>query len=118
MVHFPQEGLYQDVLRLVRMEGDIADIEIEGEIPAEMDGAFYRVHPDPQFAPRKAGDQFFNGDGMVTMFRFRNGRVSMKQRYAKTDKWKLENEAGHSLFGSYRNPRTDDPSVIDRKSVV
>ena len=112
MVHFPQEGLYQDVLRLVRMEGDIADIEIEGEIPAEMDGAFYRVHPDPQFAPRKAGDQFFNGDGMVTMFRFRNGRVSMKQRYAKTDKWKLENEAGHSLFGSYRNPRTDDPSVI------
>ncbi|MCL6251312.1 carotenoid oxygenase family protein [Altererythrobacter sp. KTW20L] len=112
MVHFPQEGLYQDVLRLVRMEGDIADIEIDGEIPAEMDGAFYRVHPDPQFAPRKPGDQFFNGDGMVTMFRFKDGRVSMKQRYAKTDKWKLENEAGRALFGSYRNPRTDDPSVI------
>jgi carotenoid cleavage dioxygenase-like enzyme len=112
MVHFPQEGLYQDVLRLVRMEGDIADIEIDGEIPAEMDGAFYRVHPDPQFAPRKPGDQFFNGDGMVTMFRFKGGRVSMKQRYARTDKWKLENEAGRALFGSYRNPRTDDPSVI------
>ncbi len=112
MVHFPQEGLYQDVLRLVRMEGDIADIEIDGEIPAEMDGAFYRVHPDPQFAPRKPGDQFFNGDGMVTMFRFKDGRVSLKQRYAKTDKWKLENQAGRSLFGSYRNPRTDDPSVI------
>ncbi|RIV89598.1 lignostilbene alpha-beta-dioxygenase [Aurantiacibacter xanthus] len=113
MVHFPQEGLYQDVLRLVRMEGDIADIEIEGEIPAGMEGAFYRVHPDPQFAPRAGGgDQFFNGDGMVTMFRFHDGRVSMKQRYAKTDKWKLENAAGKALFGSYRNPRTDDPSVI------
>lgn len=112
MVHFPQEGLYKDVLRLVRMEGDIADIEIEGEVPAEMDGAFYRVHPDPQFAPRKPGDQFFNGDGMVTMFRVKDGRIAMKQRYAKTDKWKLENAAGRSLFGSYRNPRTDDPSVI------
>lgn len=113
MVHFPKEGLYADVLRLVRMEGDIADIEIEGEIPAEMDGAFYRVHPDPQFAPKAGGgDQFFNGDGMVTMFRFNNGKVSMKQRYAKTDKWKLENKAGKALFGSYRNPRTDDPSVI------
>lgn len=111
MVHFPQEGLYQGVLRPVRMEGDIADVEIEGEVPPEMDGAFYRVHPDPQFAPIKAGDQFFNGDGMITMFRFRNGRIAMKQRYARTDKWKLENAAGRALFGSYRNPRTDDPSV-------
>ena len=112
MVHFPKEGLYADVLRLVRLEGDIADIEIEGEVPAEMDGAFYRVHPDPQFAPRKPGDQFFNGDGMVTMFRIKDGKVSFRQRYAQTDKWKLENAAGRSLFGSYRNPRTDDPSVI------
>ncbi len=113
MVHFPQEPIYADVLRLVRLEGDIGDIEIEGEIPAEMDGAFYRVHPDPQFAPKAGGgDQFFNGDGMVTMFRFKDGKVSFKQRYAKTDKWKLENEAGRALFGSYRNPRTDDPSVI------
>ena len=56
MVHFPKEPIYEDVLRLVRLEGDIADLEIEGELPPEMDGAFYRVHPDPQFAPRKPGD--------------------------------------------------------------
>ena len=112
MVQFPREPLYQDVLRLGRIEGDIADLEIEGEVPPEMDGAFYRVHPDPQFPPRKAGDQFFNGDGMVSMFRVRDGRVRFRQRYAKTDKWKLENAAGRALFGSYRNPRTDDPSVI------
>jgi carotenoid cleavage dioxygenase len=111
MVHFPQEPIYQDVLRLVRLEGDIADLEIEGEVPAEMDGAFYRVHPDPQFAPRKPGDQFFNGDGMVTMFRIKDGKVGFRQRYAKTDKWKLENAAGKALFGSYRNPLTDDPAV-------
>jgi carotenoid cleavage dioxygenase-like enzyme len=112
MVHFPQEPQFQDVLRLVRLEGDIADLEIEGEVPPEMDGAFYRVHPDPQFAPKYANDQFFNGDGMVSMFRIRDGRVSFKQRYARTDKWKLENMAGKALFGSYRNARTDDPSVI------
>lgn len=111
MVHFPKEPLYADVLRLGRIEGDIADLEIDGEVPAEMDGAFYRVHPDPQFAPRKPGDQFFNGDGMVTMFRVKNGRIGFKQRYAKTDKWKLENAAGKALFGSYRNPLTDAPSV-------
>lgn len=114
MVHFPQEPIYRDVLRLVRLEGDIADLEIEGEVPPDMDGAFYRVHPDPQFAPRKPGDQFFNGDGMVTMFRIGDGKVGFRQRWAKTDKWKLENAAGRALFGSYRNPLTDDPAVAGR----
>ncbi|MXP26602.1 lignostilbene alpha-beta-dioxygenase [Altererythrobacter indicus] len=111
MVHFPNSPLYQDVLRLIRLEGDIADLEIEGSIPTELDGAFYRVHPDPQFAPKYDNDQFFNGDGMVSMFRFKEGKVSFRQRYAKTEKWKRENEAGHALFGAYRNPLTDDPSV-------
>ncbi|MGC1269266.1 MAG: carotenoid oxygenase family protein [Croceibacterium sp.] len=111
MVHFPQEGLYQDVLRLVRLEGDIADLEIEGEVPAALDGAFYRVHPDPQFPPKYPNDQFFNGDGMVSMFRIKDGKIAFRQRYAQTDKWKLENAAGKSLFGQYRNPLTDDPSV-------
>jgi len=114
MVHFPEEPLYQDVLRLVRLEGDIADLELEGEVPPEIDGAFYRVHPDPQFAPLYPHDQFFNGDGMVSMFRIRDGRVSFRQRYAQTDKWKLERAAGKALFGAYRNPLTDDESVRGR----
>ena len=35
MVHFPQEPIYAEVLRLVRMEGDIGDLIIEGEVPPE-----------------------------------------------------------------------------------
>lgn len=111
MVHFPNSPLYQDVLHLGRLEGDIRDLELEGEVPADLDGAFFRVHPDPQFAPMYEDDQFFNGDGLVTQFRIKDGKVDFKQRYAQTDKWKLENEAGKSLFGVYRNRQTDDPAV-------
>ncbi len=111
MAHFPDSPLFSSVLRLIRLEGDIADLEVDGEVPAELDGAFYRVHPDPQFAPKFADDQFFNGDGMISMFRFRNGRVDFRQRYAQTDKWKLERAAGKALFGAYRNPLTDDEAV-------
>ncbi len=111
MAHFPDNPVFKDVLRLVRLQGDIGDLEIEGEVPAELNGAFYRVHPDPQFAPKFEDDQFFNGDGMVSMFRFKNGRIDFKQRYAQTDKWKLENAAGKALFGAYRNPLTDDEAV-------
>ncbi|MCW2410705.1 MULTISPECIES: carotenoid oxygenase family protein [unclassified Sphingobium] len=111
MAHFPNTFGFTGTLRPLRLQGDIHDVEIEGAIPADLDGAFHRVHPDNQFAPKFEDDQFFNGDGMVSMFRVKDGKVDFRQRYAQTDKWKLENKAGKSLFGMYRNHLTDDPSV-------
>lgn len=111
MSHFPQTRAFTESLSLIRMEADILDMEAIGEIPSQLNGTFHRVHPDQQFAPKFENDQFFNGDGMISLFRFRNGKVDFKQRYAQTDKFKLEREAGKALFGAYRNPATDDPSV-------
>ncbi len=114
MAKFPDNPGFTSVLRLIRMEGDIHDLEIEGDVPTDLNGAFYRVHPDPQFAPKFDDDQFFNGDGMVSMFRIRGGRIDFRQRYAQTDRFKLEKKAGRALFGAYRNPLTDDESVKGR----
>ena len=111
MAYFPTNPGFTGAMRPVRLQGDIVDVEIEGEVPDTLDGAFYRVHPDPQFTPKYPDDQFFNGDGMVSMFRFKGGKVDFKQRFAQTDKWKLENAAGKALFGAYRNHLTDDPAV-------
>jgi carotenoid cleavage dioxygenase-like enzyme len=108
---FPQTPSFTGFNTPSRIEADILDLHVEGAIPAELDGAFYRVQPDPQFPPRLGDDIAFNGDGMITMFRFENGRVNFRQRWAHTDKWILERAAGKSLFGAYRNPLTDDPAV-------
>ena len=58
----------------------------------------------------------FNGDGHVGAFRFANGSVDFKARYVKTDRLMTERKARKRLWGVYRNPYTDDPSVanIDR----
>jgi carotenoid cleavage dioxygenase len=114
MAHFPNTLAFSGILKPLRFEGDILDMEVEGEVPSQLNGTFHRVHPDQQFAPMFDEDQFFNGDGLISLFRFRNGRVDFKQRYAQTDKWKLERAAGKALFGAYRNPQTDDPSVKGR----
>ena len=114
MSHFPNTRGFTGTLRPLRLEGDILDIETEGDIPEQLSGSFHRVHPDAQFPPKFEDDQFFNGDGMVSLFRFRNGKVDFRQRYAQTDKWKLERAAGRALFGAYRNPLTDDDSVKGR----
>lgn len=111
MAHFPNTPGFSDTLRPIRMECDIRDLEVDGDIPTQLDGFFHRVHPDAQFPPRFEDDQFFNGDGMITQFRIKDGKVDLKQRYAQTDKFKAERAVGKSLFGAYRNPLTDDESV-------
>ena len=111
MAHFPDTPSFTGFNTPSRIEADIADLVHTGEIPRELDGAFYRVQPDPQFPPRLGDDIAFNGDGMITRFHFHDGQCDFRQRWAKTDKWKLENEAGKALFGAYRNPLTDDESV-------
>ncbi|MEZ5743299.1 MAG: carotenoid oxygenase family protein [Sphingomonadaceae bacterium] len=114
MAEFPQTPSYTGFNTPSRIEADIANLSHEGTIPAELNGAFFRVQPDPQFPPRLGDDIAFNGDGMITRFHIHDGQCDFRQRWAKTDKWKLENEAGKALFGAYRNPLTDDESVKGR----
>ena len=48
MAHYPNTPGFTGVLRPLRLEGDIFDIEVEGEVPAQLNGTFHRVHPDAQ----------------------------------------------------------------------
>jgi carotenoid cleavage dioxygenase len=45
------------------------------------------------------------------MFRIKDGHVDYRSRYVRTQRWKAQHAARKSLFGMYRNPGTDDPSV-------
>ena len=96
--------------QLFRVEMDIADCEVEGKIPAEISGAFFRVGPDAQF-PLKQGNIPFDGEGHVSRFRFENGRVSLKTRFVRNERYVAQEKAGKILFPMYRNPYLDDPSV-------
>lgn len=111
MKKFPELPIYTGFNTPSRMEVDIYDLEVEGKIPDNINGAFYRVGPDPQYPPLLGDDIYFSADGMVSMFRFQNGRVDFKCRYVRTDRFNAEREAQRALFGAYRNPFTDDPSV-------
>ncbi|HWU01450.1 MAG TPA: carotenoid oxygenase family protein [Novosphingobium sp.] len=109
---FPKTPSFTGFNTPSRVEADVQDLNVEqGAIPPQMNGAFYRVQPEHQFPPLLGDDIAFNGDGMISMFRIHDGRCDFHQRWAKTDKWKLENEAGRALFGAYRNPLSDAEAV-------
>jgi carotenoid cleavage dioxygenase len=110
---FPDEPPFSGFNAPVRVEADIYDLEVaQGEVPEQLDGTYYRVVCDRQWPPMVADDIAFNGDGMVMSFRFDRGHVDFKSRYVRTPRFEAERAARRALFGAYRNPFTDDPSVV------
>lgn len=101
----------------VRSEDDF-ELTVEGEIPRDMAGALFRIGPNPQFEPRDSNHHWFAGDGMVHGFYLEDGRARYRNRYVRTPKWRLENEAGRALFGTFGNPMTSDPGVMGQDGGV
>jgi carotenoid cleavage dioxygenase len=95
---------------LFKLEATIYDCEVEGTIPSDLNGAFYRVGPDAQY-PLHPRNIPFDGEGHVSMFRIKDGRADYMTRYVKNERWIAQNKAGRSLFPMYRNPSLDDASV-------
>jgi carotenoid cleavage dioxygenase-like enzyme len=102
-----------------RFEADLYDCEVWGQIPSDIEGTFYRMQCDFDYRP-PANEWLtgFNGDGHISRFRFANGSVDYKGRYVRTARLMTERKARKRLFGVYRNPYTDDPSVahVDRSA--
>lgn len=93
-----------------RLEGEVQDLVVLGEVPKAIDGSFYRVMCDP-FVPPHKDNVPIDGDGNISVFQFHDGRVSFKSRYIETERYKLERKANQALFGLYRNPFTHHPCV-------
>ena len=48
---FPDRPQFSGFMKPCRMEGEVMNLEVYGEIPEDIDGTFYRVMPDPQYSP-------------------------------------------------------------------
>ncbi|MBN9142338.1 MULTISPECIES: carotenoid oxygenase family protein [unclassified Novosphingobium] len=114
--NYPDTVHFQGLNRPTHIEGTAHDLYVEGEIPAEIDGIFFRAVPDPAYVPTRTDDVILSADGAINKIEFRGGRVSYGLKYVRTHRFLAEQRAGKALFGRYRNPFTDDPSVkgVDR----
>jgi carotenoid cleavage dioxygenase-like enzyme len=113
---YPQTVHFVGLNAPIGQEYDIGDLEVEGNIPADVDGVFFRAVPDPAHPPKFDDDNLLSHDGMISAVRLQGGKASTSMRYVKTARYLAEQEAGRARFGRYRNPFTDDDDVkgIDR----
>lgn len=120
MSTFPQTPHFTGLNRPLTEEYDFDDLVVDGTLPAEVEGTFFRAIPNPTFAPFIEDPAIaLSPDGMVAAIRFRGGKVSAAIRYVETPRHLAEKAAGRALFGKYRNPFTDmaETKGIDRAVV-
>lgn len=87
-------------------------LEMEGELPADLNGTFVRVGSNPRFAP-KGRYHWFDGDGMIHAVQFEGGKATYRNRYVRTEHFDMESEAGASLWtGITERPDFTNPNGI------
>ncbi|MDR2215234.1 MAG: carotenoid oxygenase family protein [Nevskiaceae bacterium] len=111
-IHFPDVELYRGWGAPMRTESTLRGLELtQGAIPEGLEGALYKVGADRQYPSGRLDDIFIDGEGMIHMFRFKNGQVDYLSRWVHTKRYQLQQQARRALFGRYRNRYTNDPSV-------
>lgn len=117
MGRFPETLEYTGLNAPVGEEYDLDALAVEGNLPDDVTGTFFRAVPDPAFPPFvDDGGAILSGDGMVSAIRFAHGQASCAMRYVQTERHRAEVAAGRALFGRYRNAFTDRPEAagLDR----
>ena len=86
-------------------EFDAIDLGVEGDLPHDLEGVYLRNTENPLHPPLRSYHPF-DGDGMIHAVAFRNGSVSYRNRFVRTEGLLAEDEAGQALWaGIAENPQ-------------
>lgn len=92
-------GVYAPIDR----ELSAQDLPIEGELPEDLAGSYYRNGANPRFQPKNRYHPF-DGDGMVHAVHIAAGRASYQNRWIATEALTGELAAGHSVSPGVMGP--------------
>ena len=79
------------------------DLDVEGDLPEDLCGAYVRNGPNSIFEPTNLY-HWFDGDGMVHGVYFRDGRASYRSRFVQTEGLREETREGRALWPGIMGP--------------
>lgn len=92
----------------------LSELQVDGEIPAQLDGRYLRIGPNPVTPPDEASYHWFVGDGMAHGIRITDGKAAWYR-----NRWIRSNAVSDALGEAHkpgtRNPRTDtaNTNIVD-----
>ena len=116
-------GVYAPTLHEVAAEA----LPVEGELPVDLFGAYFRNGPNPRHPPLNRHHPF-DGDGMLHAVYFQDGAASYRNRYVQTAALTQELQDGRSISPGVMGPfdynlehrravprRRSDDTVVQRR---
>lgn len=81
----------------------VDDLDIEGSLPKDLQGTFYRNGPGRLKIRDQIFGHWFDGDGMIAATTFKNNTVHFKNRFIRTKKYIDETAAQKILYRGIGN---------------
>ena len=83
------------------IEYDYDLTDLDGEIPTDLRGTFFRNGPGRQRIGGEKYGHWFDGDGMLCSFSFNDGKAHFRNRYVRTPKYIDETAAQKVLYRGF-----------------
>ncbi len=80
----------------IEEERVVADLHIEGKLPQELQGTYFRNGPNPVY--QTDPHHWFDGDGMIHRIGIENGRASYRNKFVQTWGYRRERVWGGKIF--------------------
>jgi len=88
----------------LRVEHGFVPLDVDGALPPELEGTFYRNGPGRFGVAGERYRHWFDGDGAVSAVRMTGGKAFGAAKLVRTAGMLREQQAGRRLFGSYDTP--------------
>ncbi|AQQ68132.1 hypothetical protein Mag101_11170 [Microbulbifer agarilyticus] len=105
------QGNYAPVLEESTFDEGEGGLRVEGKLPENITGAFMRNGPNVAWQP----DHYVypvDGDGMIHAVYFKDGRVHYRNRWVRTQWFKVEEQLKRACWGSHGKPFPVDEETI------
>ncbi|MBT6275477.1 MAG: dioxygenase [Chromatiales bacterium] len=80
-----------------------SDLDVVGELPADLDGCFVLNSPNQRWRPG-GKYHYYDGDGMLHAVYFHDGKVNYVRRWVRTDAFVREEAAGEAVWPGLAGP--------------
>ncbi len=102
----------EGVFAPVHAEVDIPALEVIGQLPDALDGAYVRNGPNPRFSPVGTYVYPLDGDGMVHRVAIRDGNARYTNCFVRTPALRAEEAAGRALWAGITDAYRPDEDCV------
>ncbi len=74
------------------------ELEVIGEVPADISGSFLRTGPNPFYVPDEEKYHIFDGDGMIHGVSFKDGKATYRNRFVQSKGLGEERTKGEWIY--------------------